>query len=167
MTFDESKQCFEEEVLSLWDGWNPSEREQSYWILTLQKYEPDEIKKAVYQYYTTLELYKKPKMTKFLGLIGVIAQKRWANETKVERVHNPIYWLVRERDGSMVPLYGKIERVYSPEQISKMSQEMAKRWSSLYGENFFVVTSQKPDLRNSYVRGLYPVDNLVKDSIPI
>ena len=167
MNFDESKKCFEEEILPLWDGWNPSEREQSYWILTLQKYTPDEVKKAVYRYYRENELYKKPKMPKFLSLISSIARERQANENKNERTHNPMFWLVCERDGTMKPIYGKIGRVYSPEHISNVSQELAGKWSAFYCERWFVVTSQDPELRSNYPRGLYPVDNLSKEEVPI
>jgi hypothetical protein len=162
MTFEEATFCFDTEFLSLWENWKPSDKEKSFWLLTLQKYEDSDIKKALYVYVQKYDLYKKPKLPLFLGIIRGIARGRHSGPNP-DKEHNPLFWLVRQKDGVMKPIYGKINRNYSPDEIERLSQRTRDKWVEAYETNWIIIKSQDPNLDSKYPNHRYPVTDIKHD----
>lgn len=147
---------FRKYILLRWPNWKPNEMEAADWCATLQKYPENVIARTMFLYGEKYELGFSPSRKKFAEIAGHLV-KMWKAENTKAVEHNPLFWLVRETDGIMKPIYGTVGRVYSPDTIERMAQSLAKRWSDFYGTNWFVVQSQDPMLNMQYPEGKFTI----------
>ena len=147
---------FRKYILMRWPNWKPNEMEVADWCATLQKYPENVIARTMFLYGERYELGFSPSRKKFAEIAGQLV-KLWKAENTKAVEHNPLFWLVRETDGILKPIFGTIGRAYSPDTIERIAQSLSKRWSEFYGVNWFVVQSQDPMLFAQYPYGKYPV----------
>jgi hypothetical protein len=147
---------FRKYILFRWPNWKPNEMEVADWCATLQKYPENVIARAMFTYGEQNEHGYSPSRKKFIEIAGHLV-KMWKAKNIKTTEHNPIFWLVRELDGIMKPIYGTVGKVYSSDATDRIAQALAKRWSDFYHTNWFVVQSQDPLLFRQYPDGKYPI----------
>lgn len=159
MTFQQAESCFDKYVLGRWTGWKPTEMERTDWILTLQRFTEDAVKVATFKYTQSHELYKKPKLPLLITLLNLNSGMK-----KEYRDAPLLFWLIRQRDGTMKPMYGVTGKTYTLEEIKRIAGTTAKRYSPDYqGDYWNPLHSRDEHEWGKYPRGRFPVNAEVKE----
>ena len=154
MTFQQAESCFDKFILGRWPDWKPTEMERTDWILTLQRFTEDAVKIATFKYTQSHELYKKPKLPLLITLLNLNSGMK-----KVYRDAPLLFWLIRERDGAMKPIYGITGRTYTIEEIKRIAERTSKRYSPDYqGDNWTPLHSRDEHEQEKYPYGRFPIN---------
>lgn len=156
MNLNEAKDCFDKFIAARWPNWKPSEIDKADWYYTLEKYNIESVKKAMFQYVQNNTMYNQPKINIFIKTIRPIFSE-YIKENYAQKDPKPIFWVVRKRDGYMRPIYPEPKKEYSPDSINRLAAKVVVSCEKTYKENYFYVISDTERLDQKYENWRYPV----------